>query len=368
MKGFTRPSLLDPLRYFCVRWICEEFVEMFVNNVSASLQMFHYQPFPGSELWFTVVDLSNVMALPTVSLLCTDKSLVSVSSFCRALCSAMERVFRFTRSFSHQRSRHSLRISIIVSSCESRYDFFFYRAPFPSRLCNCIRNCSQEWNLFLQSRITSWKTHRACPPDTKGRFTRCSFSLKTRHLCFESVTLPVTHRLNSLPPSMLCFHTRTQVSELISNGISHVASVSPYPSYVELQLLLSHFPHVTEQRCQRSVLPRYKCSHRSAPLTYKESTVAITLLEIGRPVCSTQLFSQKSASIRACISAVLFVARISFSSLHWSAGFHHRDPVTILIRTHCSDPPASTRFSVRNFPCGTISEIIQCERRFIAVP
>ena len=117
-----------------------------------------HQPFPRSELWFAVVDLSNVMTLPTVSLLCTEGSLDSVSSLV-VLC-AVERVFRFTRSFSRPRSRHSLRISIIVSSCESRYDFCFYRAPFHCRMCNCIRGCSQKWNLFLQCRINSWGVHR----------------------------------------------------------------------------------------------------------------------------------------------------------------------------------------------------------------
>ena len=62
------------------------------------------------------------------------------------------------------------------------------------------------------------------------------------------------------------------------------------------------------------------------PLTYNESTVTITLLEIGRSSCSTQLFSQKSVSMRDYISAVLLVARVasrtifrSFSTLHWSA-------------------------------------------------
>ena len=52
---------------------------------------------------------------------------------CRALCSAMDRVFRFTRSFLRQRSEHNLlRISIIASSCGSRYDFLFVAEPhFP---------------------------------------------------------------------------------------------------------------------------------------------------------------------------------------------------------------------------------------------
>ena len=42
-----------------------------------------------------VVDLSDVMALPMASLLSTEESLGSVSSF-EVLCSAMDKVFRFT--------------------------------------------------------------------------------------------------------------------------------------------------------------------------------------------------------------------------------------------------------------------------------
>ena len=57
MQGFTRPSLLDPLRYFCVRWICEEFFEVSVHKMSASFQVFHFL----SPLRF--IDLSNLRAL-----------------------------------------------------------------------------------------------------------------------------------------------------------------------------------------------------------------------------------------------------------------------------------------------------------------
>ena len=53
---------------------------MFVHNVSASLQMFHFLRPPVSSTLPKIGAMVDVMALPTVSLLCTEGSLVSVSS------------------------------------------------------------------------------------------------------------------------------------------------------------------------------------------------------------------------------------------------------------------------------------------------
>ena len=71
--------------------------------------------------------------------------------FCRALCSAMERVFRFTGTFSRLRSKHYLRISIIASSCGSRYDFLFFAEPnFPAA-------CAIAFVTALKSGVCSGK-------------------------------------------------------------------------------------------------------------------------------------------------------------------------------------------------------------------
>ena len=177
--------------------------------------------------------------------------------FCRALCNAMERVFRFTEFSSRLRSRHSPRISIFVSSCGSRY-FFFNTLPFHNRVCNCIGNCSKKWNVLLRvgsilGKFTApvHRVRRACSHGAVSLRKLIIFALK-------NVFLPIVHRLNSLPPSMLCFQKCSQVCELIRSRISHVTCVSPYPAHVLLQVSLRHFPHVTEQDCQRSVLPRHE--------------------------------------------------------------------------------------------------------------
>ena len=84
----------------------------------------------------------------------------------------------------------------------------------------------------------------------------------------------------------------------------------PYPSFAELQLFSESL-----STCDRAARPAL-CSLAAnfspmSTLTYNESTVVITMMDDGRTSCFTQLFSQKSASINACISAVLFVARIA---------------------------------------------------------
>ena len=172
------------------------------------------------------------------------------------------------------------------------------RTLFHCRVCNCIRSCS--WNLFLQCRINTWKNHRSCPLNAKGLFTRCFLSLLTPYLCFNIVFLP----LNSLPPTMLCFQTRSRVCQLIGNRISRVTSVSPYPSYVKVQLFSVVFPHVTEQCCQRSVFPRHKFLIDER-LDVQRIHCYHHIAEGRKLFSSTQLFSQKSASIRAYISAVV---------------------------------------------------------------
>ena len=127
MKGFPRPSLLDSLRYFCVRWFCEEFFEVFVHNVSATLQMFHFlrpprfiNPFQdrSSGLWWWTFQTRWRSQL--CRFFAPKNRLFPCHIFRRALCSAMDRFLRFTASFSRLRSKHSLRTSIIMSSCGSR--------------------------------------------------------------------------------------------------------------------------------------------------------------------------------------------------------------------------------------------------------
>ena len=64
--------------------------------------------------------------------------------------------------------------------------------PLHSRMCG-ICSCSVG---SIQGKTTTpvhW-LRRAC--------AHCVFSLWTRYLCLEDVFLPVDHRLNSLPPSM----------------------------------------------------------------------------------------------------------------------------------------------------------------------
>ena len=157
--------------------------EVFVHNVSASLQMFHFlrplrfiNPFQDRSSglrWWTFQTLWRPNCVASLHRRVSCFRLI----FCRALCNAMERVFLFTRSPSRLRSRYSLHISIIVSSCESRYDFVFF---------------------FLQSH----------------RFTaECAIAF---------VTAP-----------------KSGISSQIRNGSSHITSVSPYAK-------LQFFTHVTE--------------------------------------------------------------------------------------------------------------------------
>ena len=152
MKGFTRPSLLDPLRYFCVRRICEEFSEVFVRN---SYHVFHFLSLPVSSI------LSKIAALvcgggpfkwrsQLCRFFCTEVSLVSVSSFV-VLCAVRWRESSVSRGLSD-------RVCAFRSSCrppDRGKIFCFCGAPFHSRMCNCICNCTQKWSLLLQNRINS---------------------------------------------------------------------------------------------------------------------------------------------------------------------------------------------------------------------
>ena len=82
MQDFTRPSQFsacDGCVKSSLKCPCIMSVRHFRCSSFSALRF--YRPFPRPELWFAVVDLSNVMALPIVSLLCTEVSLVSVSSF-----------------------------------------------------------------------------------------------------------------------------------------------------------------------------------------------------------------------------------------------------------------------------------------------
>ena len=172
------------------------------------------QPFPRSKLWFMVVELSDVMALPIVSLLCTEESLVSRLMFSRALCSAMNSLpihrVLFPSTFQTQPAHLDHRVILWM---EISF-LVFCRTPFHSRVCNCIRNCSHKWNMFLQCRINSWKIHRACPLSAKGLFTRCFFSLKTQHLCF----------LKRLPPIRPSAELASTIDAVLPNALPSLPS------------------------------------------------------------------------------------------------------------------------------------------------
>ena len=154
---------------------------MFVNSVSASSQMFHFlrppcfiNPFQRSQLWF-VVDLFRRDGW--CSQLCrffASRNCLFRLIFCRALCCAIDRVFRFTGCFSRLRSEHNLSISILASSSGSRYDFlFFCTTPFHRRMCNYIRNdsksgvCSCRIGTLL-GKFTAhvFQVRRACSPNS----------------------------------------------------------------------------------------------------------------------------------------------------------------------------------------------------------
>ena len=165
--------------------------------------------------------------------------------FCRALCSAMERVFRYTGSFCRPRSRHSLRISTIVSSCGSRCSFFVKKISEPYFAAECAvalvnshysGDCICMIGLILEKSTAPvhWM-RRAC---SHGVLFRCTDS----RFFFGRQFLPVTHRLNSLPPPMLCFRTRSQICQLIFNGIyPHIAGGTSYPAYLNFEFFRAHF-------------------------------------------------------------------------------------------------------------------------------
>ena len=216
--------------------------EVFANNVSASMQVFLFlrppcirQPFP--KIGARVCG-GGPFQRDGASQLCrffAPKCRLFPSHLLVVLCAVR------WRESSVCAFRSSCRF------CGSRY-IFLCGAPFPSRVCNCNHNRIQKWSLFLQNRIHSWKIHHACPLDAKSFFTRCFFTLWTRYLCTEDVFLPIAHRLSSLPPSMLCFQTCSQVCELISNRNFPRRQCAPVPIVCEkLQLCLRHSPRVTEQ-------------------------------------------------------------------------------------------------------------------------
>ena len=120
MEGFTRPSLLDPLRYFCVRWICAVFLKCscpFRCSTFSVLSVSSTQPKTGALVCgggpFKRGGAPNCVASLHRSVACFRLI------FCHALCSAMERVFRFTVSFFPSSFLTQSAHSIIVSSCGS---------------------------------------------------------------------------------------------------------------------------------------------------------------------------------------------------------------------------------------------------------
>ena len=138
-------ALLDPLRNFCVRWICEEFFDVSVHNISASFQVFHFLSYP------RFIDLSKTGALvcgggpfkrdgaPNCVASLHEVSLVSVSSIV-VLCAVRWRVSSVSQCL----------FPVYVP------DKFFLWSPISQPSVHCIRNCTQKWCLLLQNRINSW--------------------------------------------------------------------------------------------------------------------------------------------------------------------------------------------------------------------
>ena len=202
IQGFTRPSLLDPLKYF---W--------------------RKTPIPILELWFAVKDLSNVMTLHR-SVACFRLI------FCRVLWSAMETVFRFHRVV----FPYTFQIKSFRSSCRpvDRSEIFcsgFCGTPFHNRVFNGIRDCTQKWSLLQQE--SDQLLGKLTMPVHWMRRTCSRFCLSLRASLHGRRLPPITQRLKLLPPSILCLQTRSQVCELISDRITHVTNV-PYPAYVKL--------------------------------------------------------------------------------------------------------------------------------------
>ena len=151
------------------------------------------------------------------------------------------------------------------------------------------------------------------------------------------------------------FHHRCCASKRVPRSASSSAIVlpsspecSPYPTYVQLQLLFSHFPHVTQQYCERSVLSCHE-------LLIDDLLDVQRIHNFHHFVGERKfLFLHTAAQpeerlIKACISAVLFFARV----------------VSISIRLQCSKTRATTRFFARYFPSRAIGEHILIERTFI---
>ena len=146
----------------------------------------------------------DVMELPVVSLLCTERSRVSVCS--RA-------------HFDHR---------------GSRYDVLFFEEPHFTADCDiaCVTapksgicSCNVGSLLGIFTAPVHWMrtacSHGVFPP------------LKTRQHCLEDLFLPPAHRLSPLPPSILCFCTCSQARKFVINGVSHCPHT---PSHVKLQL------------------------------------------------------------------------------------------------------------------------------------
>ena len=95
----------------CVRWICEELFRVSVYNICASFQVFHLShnyPFPSTLSKTGALVCGGGPFKRDGAPNCAASLHRSVACFrlifCRALCNAMERVFRFTGSFSRLRS------------------------------------------------------------------------------------------------------------------------------------------------------------------------------------------------------------------------------------------------------------------------
>ena len=130
IQHFLWPSLPCPFWSFFVPRVREELLEVVVDNVSASLQIFHSRSChlipisPRSEHVSEVVAFASVMA---AFLKWRSACLRRIT--CRALYRAMDNLSFVRCPFSQRRSRQSLRTFINAGSCFSRHAFPRFTAP-----------------------------------------------------------------------------------------------------------------------------------------------------------------------------------------------------------------------------------------------
>ena len=157
-----------------------------------------------------------------MSLLCTKVSLVSVSSFV-VLCTMRWRVSSVSQGL------YPVYVSDTVcafrSSCRlvNRDTILcFLQRPFRSRVSNCIRNCTQKWNLLPQNRINSWEIHHARPLYAKSLFTRCFSPCRLDIFAWKTSS-------SQSPIGWVLFHHRCCASRRVPRSASSSAKELPTP-------------------------------------------------------------------------------------------------------------------------------------------